>query len=241
MAPALQDTPVNTPQIQQRIAQIQATLPPHVQIMAVSKGRTPAHIRAAYQAGLRHFGESRVQEAQAKLPHLQDCPDILWHLIGHLQTNKVKPALELFHWIDSVDSWKLAQALDQKAASLPVRPQICLQVKLAPDPNKYGWSVADLQAALPELDQLNHLDIRGLMTILPQGLSSEATRSLFHALTDLAQQIQNQGYSRLHPQVISMGMSGDYLEAVAAGSTQIRLGRYLFADSEPDTSSIMHK
>ncbi len=226
-----QDTsPVNTHLIQRRIEQIQGTLPPHVQIMAVSKGRSPDQIRGAYQAGLRHFGESKVQEAKTKQPQLQDCPEIIWHLIGHLQTNKAKQALDLFQWIDSVDSWKLAQVLDQKAASLSSRPQICLQVKLAPDPTKYGWSVPELTQSLPDLDQLRHLDIRGLMTILPQGLDASETRSLFQALTDLTQQIRAQGYHHLHPRVVSMGMSGDYPEAVAAGATQIRLGRCLFAE-----------
>lgn len=223
--------PVHTHLIQQRIAQIQAAIPAHVQIMAVSKGYTPAHIRAAYQAGLRHFGESRVQEAMGKRPHLQDCPEITWHLIGHLQTNKVKQALELFQWIDSVDSYRLAQLLDQKAAGMAIRPQVCLQVKLAPDPNKYGWPVPDLMADLPELDQLTHLDIQGLMTILPQGLAAPEVRSLFGSLTDLAAQIRTQSHIHLDPQVLSMGMSGDYLEAIAAGSTQIRLGRSLFAGS----------
>lgn len=223
-------SPVNTDPIQQRLTQIRATLPPQVQIMAVSKGRSPDQIRAAYQAGLRHFGESKVQEAKTKQPQLQDCPEIIWHLIGHLQTNKAKQALELFQWVDSVDSWKLAQLLDQKAAPLPSRPQICLQVKLAPDPTKYGWSVEELTQSLPDLDRLRHLDIQGLMTILPQGLSASQTRSLFQTLTDLTQQIRDQGYRHLHPQVVSMGMSGDYPEAVAAGSTQIRLGRCLFAD-----------
>ncbi len=223
---------VNEALIHRRIQAIREQIPNHVQIMAVSKGYRAEHIRAAYQAGIRHFGESRVQEAIQKQAQLQDLPDIIWHLIGHLQTNKVKPALKHFAWIDSVDSLRLAQLLNQKAQELQLSPKLCLQVKLAPDPNKFGWSVPDLLQSLPQLNQLLQVHICGLMTILPLGLDAEAALALFRQLADLADSIQRSGYERLQMQILSMGMSDDYPLAVAAGSNLIRLGRALFAGSD---------
>lgn len=228
---------VNADLIQQRIQHLQGQIPSHVQIMGVSKGYSIEHIQAAYEAGLRHFGESRIQEAQPKITQLRAThPDITWHLIGHLQTNKVKAALELFDWIDSVDSLKLAQALDKRAANLADPPALSLQIKLAPDPDKYGWIPSELWTDLPELLKLEHLSIRGLITILPLGLQDLEVEALFRDLPKMAQQIKQRSGGMICPTVLSMGMSSDYPLAISAGSTQIRLGRYLFAhalDSDP--------
>ncbi|NJO86363.1 MAG: YggS family pyridoxal phosphate-dependent enzyme [Synechococcaceae cyanobacterium RM1_1_27] len=227
----------NSALIRQRIEQIRAGIPGHIQIMAVSKGYGVAHIKAAYEAGLRHFGESRIQEAQPKIKELQHShPDITWHLIGHLQSNKAKAALELFDWIDSVDSLKLAQALDQRAQNqraqnLTNPPALSLQIKLAPDPDKYGWTEANLWEQLPDLSQLQALAIRGVLTILPLGLQDPEVEALFQSLPRLAQELSLRSGGIIQPTVISMGMSGDYPLAIKAGSTQIRLGRSLFADA----------
>ncbi|MFQ3612621.1 MAG: YggS family pyridoxal phosphate-dependent enzyme [Cyanobacteriota bacterium] len=228
----LPTSPVDESLIHSRIQAVREQIPKHVEIMAVSKGYSADHIRAAYQAGIRHFGESRVQEAAQKQAQLQDLPDIIWHLIGHLQTNKVKLALKQFAWIDSVDSLRLAKLLNQKAWELHLSPKLCLQVKLAPDPNKSGWSISELLQSLPQLDQLLQVQISGLMTILPLGLDSEAALGLFRKLVELADHIQRSGYEHLNLQTLSMGMSEDYPLAVAAGSNLIRLGRSLFAESD---------
>ena len=103
-------------------------------MIAVSKQVSAQAIRSAYAAGIRDFGESRIQEAASKQAELQDLPDITWHFIGHLQGNKAKKAIEQFHWIHSVDNLKLAQRLDQLAQQLGVSPQVCLQVKFSPIP-----------------------------------------------------------------------------------------------------------
>ncbi|MCJ2542923.1 YggS family pyridoxal phosphate-dependent enzyme [Thermostichus vulcanus] len=228
----LPTSPVDESLIHSRIQAVREQIPEHVEIMAVSKGYSADHIRAAYQAGIRHFGESRVQEAAQKQAQLQDLPDIIWHLIGHLQTNKVKPALKQFAWIDSVDSLRLAKLLNQKAWELHLSPKLCLQVKLAPDPNKSGWSISELLQSLPQLDQLLQVQISGLMTILPLGLDSETALELFRKLVELADHIQRSGYEHLNLQTLSMGMSEDYPLAVAAGSNLIRLGRALFAEAD---------
>jgi pyridoxal phosphate enzyme (YggS family) len=190
-------------------------------------------MRAAYEAGIRDFGESRIQEAITKKAQLEDLPDITWHMIGHLQANKAAKALELFQWIHSVDSLKLAQRLDRLAADQPASPNILLQVKLLPDPNKSGWTEPELMADLPELDQCRHLNIVGLMAIPPYDLDDAETLSVFKNTFELANTIQQQHWNHLKMEQLSMGMSDDYPLAIQAGSTMIRLGRILFGDRLP--------
>ncbi len=221
-----------TSSIGDRITQIRQTLPDSVRLIAVTKQVSVEAIRAAYAAGVRDFGENRVQEAEAKQAELQDLTDITWHLIGHLQTNKAAKAITQFQWIHSIDSLKLAQKLDQLAADLPQPPRLCLQVKILPDPDKFGWSIPELLNDLPQLDQCPHLNIVGLMAIPPLGLDEAQTRSLFDQTRDLAAQIRQQPWQRIQMQELSMGMSGDYPIAIAAGSTAIRLGRTLFGDRD---------
>jgi pyridoxal phosphate enzyme (YggS family) len=216
--------------ISDRIATIRQQLPETVRLIAVSKQVSVEAMREAYAAGIRDFGESRVQEAAAKQSQLQDLPDISWHLIGHLQTNKAKKALEHFQWIHSLDSLKLAQALDRLATSLSTNPQVLLQVKLLPDPNKYGWTEEELFQDLPALNQCQNLQITGLMTIAPQNLTEGEILSLFQNTRSLAAKIQQQNWSHIQMQHLSMGMSEDYDLAVQAGATMVRLGRTLFGE-----------
>ncbi|MDZ8070491.1 MAG: YggS family pyridoxal phosphate-dependent enzyme [Nostoc sp. DedQUE08] len=216
--------------ISERIVTIRSSLPTSVKLIAVSKQVSVQAIRSAYNAGIRDFGESRIQEAASKQAELQDLPDITWHFIGHLQSNKAKKAIEHFPWIHSVDNLKLAQRLDQLAQQLGVSPQVCLQVKILPDPNKSGWSVPELLADLPTLNQYKNLQIQGLMTIPPSGLNNSEILSVFNRNRQLAKEIQEQNWSHIKMQHLSMGMSGDYELAVQAGATMVRLGTILFGD-----------
>ncbi|WP_392478495.1 YggS family pyridoxal phosphate-dependent enzyme [Nostoc sp. C110] len=216
--------------ISERIVSIRSSLPTSVKLIAVSKQVSAQAIRSAYSAGIRDFAESRIQEAASKQAELQDLPDITWHFIGHLQSNKAKKAIEQFPWIHSVDNLKLAQRLDQLAQQLGVSPQVCLQVKILPDPNKSGWSVPELLADLPILDQYKNLQIQGLMTIPPSGLSDLEILNVFNLNRELAKKIQEQNWSHIKMQQLSMGMSGDYELAVQAGATMVRLGTILFGD-----------
>jgi PLP dependent protein len=161
---------------------------------------------------------------------LHDLSDITWHFIGHLQSNKAKKVLEHFHWIHSVDNLKLAQRLNQLAQQLGVSPQVCLQVKILPDPNKSGWSVPELLADLSALNQCKNLQIQGLMTIPPFGLDDAQILNVFNQNRDLAKEVQEQNWSHIQMQHLSMGMSGDYELAVQAGATMVRLGTILFGD-----------
>lgn len=216
--------------IAERITQIRATLPASVRLIAVTKQVSVEAMRVAYAAGVRDFGESRIQEAELKQTQLQDLDGIVWHLIGHLQANKAQKAVQLFQWIHSVDELKLAQRLDRLAAHLSQKPQVCLQVKVLPDPNKYGWEVSELLKDLPDLNQCFNLEICGLMAIPPLGLNSTELLTFFQKGQMLATQIQAQQYSQIQMQQLSMGMSGDYAIAVQAGATMIRLGRVIFGD-----------
>ncbi|WP_017299020.1 YggS family pyridoxal phosphate-dependent enzyme [Nodosilinea nodulosa] len=212
---------------------IRRAIPPSVTLIAVTKFLPVDTIRAAYGRGVRHFGESRVQEAIAKQADLTDLPDITWHLIGHLQTNKARKAVEHFDWIHSVDSLKLAQRLDQAAQDLSKAPRCCLQVKLVPDPPKSGIDAAALEPLLPQFDQLAYLKLCGLMTIPPQGASDSTIREVFGGAKTLAETINRANFSRLHIDQLSMGMSGDYREAIACGATLVRLGTALFGPRPP--------
>ena len=221
-----------TSSIALRIASIRQQLPASVRLIAVTKQVSVTAMRSAYNAGIRDFGESRIQEATSKQQQLQDLPDITWHLIGGLQSNKAKKALESFDWIHSLDSLKLAQRLDRLAQELSCQPKICLQVKLLDDPNKSGWTVPELLDSLAELDRCQHLQIRGIMSIPPLGLTEAEILNFFTQTHELAAQIGQQNWSNIQMQQLSMGMSEDYHLAVQAGSTMVRLGSILFGERQ---------
>jgi PLP dependent protein len=213
----------------QNIDRIRQEIPSTTRLIVVSKQASAAEIRIAYGTGVRDFAENRLQDALVKQEQLQDLSDICWHFIGHVQSKKAKKIITHFSWIHSVDSLELAQRLDGLSAELGLSPQICLQVKVLRDINKYGWQVAELLTDLPTLARCEHLQIRGLMTILPLGLSTEETLSAFQSVQSLAKQIQQKSLSNLNITELSMGMSEDYHLAVRAGATMIRLGRIIFA------------
>ena len=213
--------------IASRIDSIRQQLPDSVRLIAVTKQVSAETLREAYSAGVRDFGESRIQEAADKQSQLQDLPDLNWHLIGHLQANKAAKALELFQWIHSIDSLKLATRLDRIAGELSCSPQVCLQVKILPDPNKYGWSVPELLADLRELNQCHHIKIQGLMTIPPLESNEEQILEVFNSTRELADKIARQNFPHIQMQQLSMGMSGDYHLAIQAGATMVRVGQTL--------------
>lgn len=214
--------------IASRIDTIRQKLPESVRLIAVSKQVPAEAVREAYNCGVRDFGESRIQEAAEKQSQLQDLPDINWHFIGHLQANKAGKALEIFQWIHSLDSLKLATRLSRLAGEMSCSPQVCLQVKILPDPDKYGWSVPELLADLRQLDECQHIKIQGLMTIPPLGLDEEQILDFFNSTRELADRIKQQNLQHIQMQQLSMGMSGDYHLAIQAGATMIRLGQTLF-------------
>jgi hypothetical protein len=196
----------------------------------VSKGHPAEAIRRAVRAGQRSFAESRLQEAAAKQEALRDLEPLDWHFIGRLQSNKARGVLRRFGTIHSVDGIALAERLQRIAAEEGWAPRIFLQVKLRPDPNKTGFDPAALRTAWPDLQALAPLRIVGLMTIAPFGLPPEDRSRLFGECAALA--------AELDLPELSMGMSGDWREAVAAGSTWVRLGTAVFgARTDSPTAS----
>ncbi len=215
-------------EIAERLQRIRHRIPQNVRLVAVTKTFSADVVSAAYDAGIRDFAENKVQEALAKQQKLSHLEAVTWHFIGHMQSNKSRKVLENFDWIHSVDSLKLAKRLDQQAAVLDRTPTCCLQVKLAPDPTKAGFMRDELMAALPELDRLAHLNIVGLMVIPPYVLSPDQSREFFGQARSLADEIKQMGLGKIKLEELSMGMSGDFEAAIAAGATLVRIGSGLF-------------
>jgi pyridoxal phosphate enzyme (YggS family) len=222
--------------IESKIKEIKKQIPKNVHLIAVSKTVSAQSIRDAYTAGIRHFAENRLQEAISKQAELTDLTDISWHFIGHLQSNKAKKAIQHFQWIHSVDSLKIAQRLNDliktefSKSIITTLPRCFLQVKILPDPHKYGFEIEELMQNLAIINELKYLKVCGLMSILPLGLSEQKTLNAFKKVKDLATQIKQQNWSNLEINELSMGMSGDYLLAIEAGATMIRLGTIIFGE-----------
>ncbi len=204
--------------------------PGEVTLVAVSKTNGADRVRTAMAAGLTDFGENRVQEAADKIPAVAGGR---WHLVGPLQSNKARRALELFDVIQSVDSVDLARRLDRIAGELRPgeRYPVLLQVNVADDPAKAGFEPSDVGAAAGELLDLRHLRVDGLMTIGRLVDTADAARPTFIALRELGERLRAS-----HPTlgaVLSMGMTDDFEVAVEEGATIVRVGRALFGDRLP--------
>jgi len=200
--------------------------PEDVQLVAVSKTVSPELIRQAFVAGLRDFGENRIQEAEAKRPALADL-DATWHLVGHLQTNKAKPARELFQWIHSVDSLRLAERLDKVAPSAGRLP-IMLEVNLGEEPSKFGVRKEQVVELAEHSGRLPSLELRGLMVIPPFFEDPNQARPFFRRLRELAASIASRNLPGVSMQELSMGMSHDFEVAVEEGATIVRIGTAIF-------------
>jgi len=208
-----------------RLAALQAQLPPGCRLLAVSKGQPAEAIRALALAGQRSFAESRLQEASLKQAELADLPELDWHFIGRLQANKVRPVLQRFQTLHSLDSLPLAERIARIAAEEGLAPAVFAQVKLRPDPSKGGFAPEELRALWPQLRALSPLRLIGLMTMAPLGLNAPQRQQLFAGAAALAREL---GVHEL-----SMGMSGDWQQAAAASSTWVRIGSALFGERAP--------
>ena len=200
-----------------------------VVLVGVSKTQSAEALAAAWHAGLRVFGENRVQEALAKSRELSsDIADIEWHLIGPLQTNKVKSALDLFRTIHSVDRLRVAEALDQEAGRRGLTVSGFLEVNLGGEESKHGFAVEGLSEAVRPLAGLRHLKIAGLMAIPPQSDDPEDSRPWFRRLRGLRDELASRSEWTGFPGWLSMGMSHDFEIAVEEGATHVRVGTSLF-------------
>jgi PLP dependent protein len=198
--------------------------PNEITLVAVSKSQPPEAVTAAVELGQLIFGENRVQEAKAKIPLSPE--RARWHMIGHLQSNKARDAVALFGMVQSVDSLDLAQELekwaDKQAKTLP----ILLEVNIAGESSKFGYKPETVLRELPEINNLRHLEVHGLMTIAPYTTDAEKVRPVFRKLRELKSQCEQTLGAPL--QHLSMGMSGDFEVAIEEGATVVRVGTALF-------------
>ncbi len=191
-----------------------------VRLVAISKFFPAENIAEVYQLGQRAFGESKATELVAKATTLPQ--DIEWHFIGHLQSNKVKSVVEYASYIHSIDTIKLLERVNRLAGEVGKRPKVLLEVNVSGEDSKYGFTIAQVEEAISQAKSLPHLECVGLMTMAPDGVASEALKKIFSTLKSLANQA---GLSEL-----SMGMSGDYPEAVECGATLVRIGSAIFGN-----------
>jgi PLP dependent protein len=226
-------TAENIAGIRERIASAAARVkrdPNKITLMAVTKTVEPERIREAYEAGLRIFGENRVQEFGEKYEALRDLKEAEWHLIGHLQSNKTKKAVESFHWVDSVDSLRLAQKLNETAKQLGRTLPVLIEIKVSEEESKAGIEMdsPELEDLLLGAARLANVRISGLMTVPPYTEDPEGTRLYFRALRDLRDKIALRKLPNISMDVLSMGMSHDFEVAIEEGSTCVRVGSAIF-------------
>ena len=217
----------NLEHVRQEIAQAAARAsrsPGEVELVAASKKQDAEKIRAAEEAGQLLFGESRVQEARAKIPLLPS--RLRWHFIGHLQQNKIRHALPLFELFHGIDSLAVAQQMDRIAEEDGMRPRVLLEVNVSGEASKHGFAPDELRRDLEAALSLGRLSIEGLMTMPPLAAEAEASRKYFVALRELRDQLEREFNVRL-PQ-LSMGMSGDFAVAIEEGATFVRVGTAIF-------------
>jgi PLP dependent protein len=206
--------------------------PEEIALMAVSKTHPPERIREAHAAGLRLFGENRVQEFVGKASALADLAEAEWHMIGHLQTNKAAKAAELFGAVDSVDSVKLAEKLDAAARSLGKRLAVLIEINVGGEAAKSGVALdsQDLEDLLLAAPRFEALEFRGLMTVPPFTDDPESARPYFRKLRELRDAIAARKLPSVRMHVLSMGMSHDFEVAIGEGSTCVRVGTAIFGE-----------
>jgi len=208
--------------------------PDEITLMAVTKTFPPDRIREAYAAGLRVFGENRVQEFAAKATTLRDLRDVEWHLIGHLQTNKAAKAAELFDAVDSVDSVRTAEKLNASAASTGKTLSILIEINVGGERAKSGVAPGsgELEKILQGAPRWRNLKIRGLMTVPPYTEDPEGSRPYFRQLRQIRDSIAARKLPQVVMEVLSMGMSHDFEVAIEEGATCVRVGTAIFGERE---------
>jgi PLP dependent protein len=194
-------------------------------LVAVSKGRTVEEILKAAEAGISDLGENRIQEALGKYGRV---PNVRWHMVGHLQSNKAKDAVRMFGLIHSVDSLHLAAELDKQASRINKVQPVLLEVNISGEAAKFGIKPEEAPALAAGIRDLKNLELRGLMTVAPVAENPETVRPVFKGLRELKERINRSGNAGRELTVLSMGMTDDFEVAIEEGSTMVRIGRAVF-------------
>lgn len=203
------------------------TIPPDVTLVAAAKGRTPAEVNAAIQAGITHIGHNYLQEAQKMIQVLGH--KATWHAIGHLQRNKVKKAVQLFDVIETVDSWRLAAAIDRHCAAAGKVMPVLVEINSGREVSKTGVIPEDVDDLVQRLSDLQHICVQGLMTMGPRFGDPEEARPFFQATRAAFERLSALNVPNVTMRTLSMGMSNSYLVAIEEGANLIRIGTRLFS------------
>jgi len=209
--------------------------PQIVTLMAVTKTISADRIREAYDAGIRVFGENRVQEFADKVDALRNLPEAEWHLIGHLQSNKSAKATELFAHVDSLDSIRLAVKLNTAASQLSKKLSVLVEINIGGEQAKSGIAPdsPELERLLRIAPELSSLEFRGLMTVPPYNDDPEQSRPYFRRMRALFERVKSRNLQAIRMDVLSMGMSQDFEVAIEEGSTCVRIGTAIFGERAP--------
>lgn len=200
--------------------------PEEIKLVAVTKTATIEQIKEAISAGVKIIGENKVQEAKEKYQILST--KIEWHLVGHLQTNKVKYAIEIFDCIHSVDSIKLAEEIDKRSLQFGKTTNVLIEVNVSGEETKYGIKPEEVEYFLKEIFEFSRIRVRGLMTIAPIAEDKEEVRPYFRKLRELSKEIKNKNLKNVKMDYLSMGMTGDFEVAIEEGANMVRIGRGIF-------------
>jgi len=219
----------NLKEVEERIRKAALTAgrdPSEVTLIAVSKTKPVPMLMEAYDEGIRVFGENKVQEIMDKYDEMPS--DVSWHMIGHLQRNKVKYLIGKVKMIHSVDSLRLAKAIEAEAAKKDAVVPILLEVNVAEEDTKFGLPVNGVLPLVQQISAFPHLSVKGLMTIAPYVADPEENRPVFRQLKKLSVDIKEKNIDNIHMNVLSMGMTGDYEVAIQEGATMVRVGAGIF-------------
>lgn len=204
--------------------------PKEVTLISVSKTKPVSMLQEAYDAGSRDFGENKVQEIMDKVPQLPS--DIRWHMIGHLQRNKVKYIVDKVALIHSVDSLRLAETIEHEAAKHNVTVPVLIEVNVAQEESKFGLKTEEVLSLVESVAAFPHIHIEGLMTIAPYVEDPEENRGIFRQLKKLSVDIDAKNINNVNMSVLSMGMTNDYQVAVEEGATMVRVGTGIFGERD---------
>ena len=199
-----------------------------VTLVSVSKTKPVETLKEAYDLGVRVFGENKVQELEVKIPAFGD--DVSWHMIGHLQRNKVKYIIGKVDLIHSVDSLRLAEEIQKESKKKNVISDILIEVNVAEEESKFGVRVDEVLELVETISKLPNIRIRGLMTIAPYVVDSEENRWIFRKIKDLSVDIASKNIDNVYMDILSMGMTGDYTVAIEEGATLVRVGTGIFGE-----------
>jgi len=200
--------------------------PQEIKLVAVTKTATLEQIKEAINEGVKIIGENKVQEAKGKYQVLTT--EVKWHLIGHLQTNKVKYAVEIFDLIHSVDSIKLAKEIDKRSVQFKKTIDVLIEVNISGEETKYGYNPEKVEAFLKEISEFSGIKVRGLMTIAPISKNKEEVRPYFRRLRELSERIRDKNIKNIKMDYLSMGMTDDFEIAIEEGANIVRIGRGIF-------------